>query len=154
MRDCNGCTRCCELFPDGRGSAVTCPLVGPVAGDQNGCTVRTIEPDPRPARCGEWNCAWREGLVPESLWPRDLGVVLHRPRRDDPHYALTAVAANPMIASFKPEDEAAARGRCAVVLETSSVDLIALEDAGDQRVIDFMGDETPVAIARALLVQK
>lgn len=71
MRECGGCTVCCDLFPvpqldkEANQKCIHC---------QGGCLIH----ETRPQACRDFNCAYIQSNSPEDLRPDRCGVVFEK----------------------------------------------------------------------------
>lgn len=69
-RECGNCTLCCkmlgvaELKKEQNKWCVHCKI-------HKGCMIYSE----RPESCRDFNCLWLMGILPENLYPKDVGVV-------------------------------------------------------------------------------
>ena len=70
-RECGECDLCCKwLFHDVYGQQVS--PKNPCRFIKNGCS---IHPN-RPAQCKRYFCMWAQGVLPEWMYPKDIGVMV------------------------------------------------------------------------------
>ena len=71
IRDCGECDLCCRwLTHEVYGQLVT--PNNPCRFIKNGCS---IHPN-RPAQCKRYFCMWAQGVLPEWMYPKDIGVMV------------------------------------------------------------------------------
>ena len=71
IRECGECDLCCRwLTHDVYGQLVT--PKNPCRFIKNGCS---IHPN-RPAQCKRYFCMWAQGVLPEWMYPKDIGVMV------------------------------------------------------------------------------
>ena len=70
-RECGECDLCCKwLSHDVYGQQVS--INNPCRFIKNGCS---IHPN-RPAQCKRYFCMWAQGVLPEWMYPKDIGVIV------------------------------------------------------------------------------
>ena len=70
-RECGECDLCCKwLSHDVYGQQVS--INNPCRFIKNGCS---IHPN-RPAQCKRYFCMWAQGVLPEWMYPKDIGVMV------------------------------------------------------------------------------
>ena len=71
IRECGECDLCCKwLSHDVYGQLVS--PNNPCRFIKNGCS---IHPN-RPAQCKRYFCMWAQGVLPEWMYPKDIGVMV------------------------------------------------------------------------------
>ena len=71
IRECGECDLCCNwLSHNVYGQQIT--LDSPCRFLNNGCS---IHPN-RPAQCKRYFCMWAQGVLPEWMFPKDLGIIV------------------------------------------------------------------------------
>ena len=71
IRECGECDLCCRWLTHD----VYCQLVSPknpCRFIKNGCS---IHPN-RPAHCKRYFCMWAQGVLPEWMYPKDIGIMV------------------------------------------------------------------------------
>ena len=70
-RECGECDLCCKwLSHDVYGQQVS--VNNPCRFIKNGCS---IHPN-RPAQCKRYFCMWAQGVLPEWMFPKDIGIIV------------------------------------------------------------------------------
>ena len=71
IRECGECALCCKwLSHNVYGQQIT--LDSPCRFLNNGCS---IHPN-RPAQCKRYFCMWAQGVLPEWMFPKDIGIIV------------------------------------------------------------------------------
>ena len=71
IRECGECDLCCKwLSHNVSGQQIT--LDSPCRFLNNGCS---IHPN-RPAQCKRYFCMWAQGVLPEWMFPKDIGIIV------------------------------------------------------------------------------
>ncbi len=71
IRECGECDLCCKwLSHNVYGQQIT--LDSPCRFLNNGCS---IHPN-RPAQCKRYFCMWAQGVLPEWMFPKDIGIIV------------------------------------------------------------------------------
>ena len=71
FRECGECDLCCRwLSHNVYGQQIT--LDSPCRFLNNGCS---IHPN-RPAQCKRYFCMWAQGVLPEWMFPKDIGIIV------------------------------------------------------------------------------
>ena len=71
IRECGECDLCCKwLSHNVYGQQIT--LNSPCRFLNNGCS---IHPN-RPAQCKRYFCMWAQGVLPEWMFPKDIGIIV------------------------------------------------------------------------------
>ncbi len=71
IRECGECDLCCRwLSHDVYGQQVS--PNNPCRFIKNGCSIHKN----RPAQCKRYFCMWAQGVLPEWMYPRDIGVMV------------------------------------------------------------------------------
>ena len=78
VRECGECDLCCrylthEVYGQHITSGNPCRFI------KNGCS---IHPN-RPAQCKRYQCFWAQGVLPEWMFPKDIGIMVSV--KDWPH---------------------------------------------------------------------
>ena len=71
VRECGECDLCCrylthEVYGQKVSSENPCRFI------KNGCS---IHPN-RPAQCKRYQCFWAQGVLPEWMFPKDIGIMV------------------------------------------------------------------------------
>ena len=70
-RECGECDLCCKwLSHDVYGQQVS--INNPCRFIKNGCSIHKN----RPAQCKRYFCMWAQGVLPEWMYPKDIGVMV------------------------------------------------------------------------------
>ena len=70
-RECGECDLCCRwLSHDVYGQQVS--INNPCRFIKNGCSIHKN----RPAQCKRYFCMWAQGVLPEWMYPKDIGVMV------------------------------------------------------------------------------
>ena len=78
IRECGECDLCCRwLSHEVYGQQVS--INNPCRFIKNGCS---IHPN-RPAQCKRYYCMWAQGVLPEWMYPKDIGIMVSV--KDWPH---------------------------------------------------------------------
>ena len=71
IRECGECDLCCRwLSHDVYGQQVSPD--NPCRFIKNGCSIHSN----RPAQCKRYFCMWAQGVLPEWMYPKDIGVIV------------------------------------------------------------------------------
>ena len=71
IRECGECDLCCKwLSHDVYGQLVS--PNNPCRFIKNGCSIHKN----RPAQCKRYFCMWAQGVLPEWMYPKDIGVMV------------------------------------------------------------------------------
>ena len=71
IRECGECDLCCRwLSHDVYGQLVS--PNNPCRFIKNGCSIHKN----RPAQCKRYFCMWAQGVLPEWMYPKDIGVIV------------------------------------------------------------------------------
>ena len=71
IRECGECDLCCKwLSHDVYGQQVS--INNPCRFIKNGCSIHKN----RPAQCKRYFCMWAQGVLPEWMYPKDIGVMV------------------------------------------------------------------------------
>ena len=71
VRECGECDLCCRyLTHEVYGQQVS--VENPCRFIKNGCS---IHPN-RPAQCKRYQCFWAQGVLPEWMFPKDIGIMV------------------------------------------------------------------------------
>ena len=70
-RECGECDLCCKwLSHNVYGQDIT--LQSPCRFIKNGCSIHKN----RPAHCKRYECMWSQGVLPEWMFPKDIGIMV------------------------------------------------------------------------------
>ena len=71
IRECGECDLCCKYLTHEVYGQLVSPN-NPCRFIKNGCS---IHPN-RPAQCKRYFCMWAQGVLPEWMYPKDIGVIV------------------------------------------------------------------------------
>ena len=71
VRECGECDLCCRYLTHEVYGQLVSPA-NPCRFIKNGCS---IHPN-RPAQCKRYQCFWAQGVLPEWMFPKDIGIMV------------------------------------------------------------------------------
>ena len=101
MRNCDGCTKCCEGYLSGTargaffGNLISCKFLNKV------CTIYSE----RPSTCYRYQCAWTQELLPVWMKPSEIDLIVSVENDDNGKQFLKAVSPNELETDHKDELE-------------------------------------------------
>ena len=71
IRECGECDLCCRWLTHDVYGQIVSPK-NPCRFIKNGCSIHKN----RPAHCKRYDCMWSQGVLPEWMYPKDIGIMV------------------------------------------------------------------------------